>query len=209
RIADAVDVPVIADADTGYGNPLNVMRAVREFERAGAVHYLPVAPVADFGRPRVIGGSVAVELQREPCLSRELDEKREERVVPVPRDYHVRVAANDVRVQPRQELFRRFDLYRVFAAVIADLERDDVLVFRRNVPARRADCHYAERWSRIIDRVEAVFELDRHKPVVVSKRIIPECQREKVPLVQEHLRGSQKFELEPADGFPEMERVGH
>ncbi len=35
RIADAVDVPVIADADTGYGNPLNVMRAVREFERAG------------------------------------------------------------------------------------------------------------------------------------------------------------------------------
>src|SRR6201986_3655622 len=28
RIADAVDVPVIADADTGYGNPLNVIRTV-------------------------------------------------------------------------------------------------------------------------------------------------------------------------------------
>lgn len=35
RIVAAVDVPVIADADTGYGNPLNVMRAVREYERAG------------------------------------------------------------------------------------------------------------------------------------------------------------------------------
>ncbi len=34
-IADAVDVPVIADADTGYGNALNVQRAVRAFERAG------------------------------------------------------------------------------------------------------------------------------------------------------------------------------
>src|SRR5512143_3301487 len=29
RIVDAVDVPVIADADTGYGNPLNVQRTVR------------------------------------------------------------------------------------------------------------------------------------------------------------------------------------
>ncbi len=35
RIVDAVEVPVIADADTGYGNPLNVQRTVREYERAG------------------------------------------------------------------------------------------------------------------------------------------------------------------------------
>jgi 2-methylisocitrate lyase-like PEP mutase family enzyme len=35
HICSAVDVPVIADADTGYGNALNVTRTVREFERAG------------------------------------------------------------------------------------------------------------------------------------------------------------------------------
>jgi 2-methylisocitrate lyase-like PEP mutase family enzyme len=35
RIAAAVDIPVIADADTGYGNELNVFRTVREFETAG------------------------------------------------------------------------------------------------------------------------------------------------------------------------------
>lgn len=35
QIADAVSVPVIADADTGYGNVINVARTVREFERAG------------------------------------------------------------------------------------------------------------------------------------------------------------------------------
>jgi 2-methylisocitrate lyase-like PEP mutase family enzyme len=34
-IAEAVDVPVIADADTGYGNAINVRRTIREYERAG------------------------------------------------------------------------------------------------------------------------------------------------------------------------------
>ncbi|HEX6482401.1 MAG TPA: isocitrate lyase/PEP mutase family protein, partial [Ktedonobacteraceae bacterium] len=29
------DVPLIADADTGYGNPINVRRTIREYERAG------------------------------------------------------------------------------------------------------------------------------------------------------------------------------
>ncbi len=40
RIAAAVELPVIADADTGYGNELNAFRAVREFERSGvaAIH---------------------------------------------------------------------------------------------------------------------------------------------------------------------------
>jgi len=35
RIADVCGLPVIADADTGYGGPLNVIRTVRELERAG------------------------------------------------------------------------------------------------------------------------------------------------------------------------------
>lgn len=35
RMARAVDVPVIADADTGYGNELNVFRTVRDYEHAG------------------------------------------------------------------------------------------------------------------------------------------------------------------------------
>ena len=36
RAADAIDLPIIADADDGGGNPLNVYRAVQRFERAGA-----------------------------------------------------------------------------------------------------------------------------------------------------------------------------
>ena len=36
RITERVSVPVIVDADTGFGNALNVQRTVRGFERAGA-----------------------------------------------------------------------------------------------------------------------------------------------------------------------------
>lgn len=35
-IIDAVEIPVIADGDTGYGNPLSVRRTVQEYEKAGA-----------------------------------------------------------------------------------------------------------------------------------------------------------------------------
>src|ERR1700754_1813275 len=36
RVTDPVSTPVIVDADTGFGNALNVRRTVRDFERAGA-----------------------------------------------------------------------------------------------------------------------------------------------------------------------------
>lgn len=35
-LADGVDLPIIADADTGFGGAVNVVRTVREYERAGA-----------------------------------------------------------------------------------------------------------------------------------------------------------------------------
>ncbi len=40
QVVSAVGIPVIADADTGYGNAVNLVRTVREFERVGvaAIH---------------------------------------------------------------------------------------------------------------------------------------------------------------------------
>ena len=35
RMADVTSIPIVVDADTGFGNAINVMRTVREFERAG------------------------------------------------------------------------------------------------------------------------------------------------------------------------------
>ena len=40
QVVSTVKLPIIADADTGYGNAINLVRSVREFERAGvaAIH---------------------------------------------------------------------------------------------------------------------------------------------------------------------------
>ena len=51
RIADLVDTPLIVDADTGFGNALNVQRTVRAFERAGAA----MVQLEDQGFPKRCG----------------------------------------------------------------------------------------------------------------------------------------------------------
>src|SRR5688572_6003777 len=35
RIVDACELPVVADADTGYGNPINTRRTIRDYEKTG------------------------------------------------------------------------------------------------------------------------------------------------------------------------------
>src|SRR5687768_14498727 len=39
RTVDAVDIPVIADMDAGYGNAVNVVRAVRAYEKTGVAGF--------------------------------------------------------------------------------------------------------------------------------------------------------------------------
>ncbi|VTU13887.1 2,3-dimethylmalate lyase [Variovorax sp. SRS16] len=51
RITERVTVPVIVDADTGFGNALNTQRTVRGFERAGAA----MIQIEDQGFPKRCG----------------------------------------------------------------------------------------------------------------------------------------------------------
>jgi 2-methylisocitrate lyase-like PEP mutase family enzyme len=51
HITDRVRLPVIVDADTGFGNALNAQRTVREFERAGAA----MVQIEDQGFPKRCG----------------------------------------------------------------------------------------------------------------------------------------------------------
>jgi 2-methylisocitrate lyase-like PEP mutase family enzyme len=51
RITERVALPVIVDADTGFGNALNVQRTVRAFERAGAA----MIQLEDQGFPKRCG----------------------------------------------------------------------------------------------------------------------------------------------------------
>lgn len=58
NIVDVAGVPVIADADTGFGNAVNVMRTVREYEKAGVA----VIQLEDQVMPKKCGHMVGRQL---------------------------------------------------------------------------------------------------------------------------------------------------
>lgn len=99
-ITDRVSVPVIVDADTGFGNALNVMRTVRGFERAGAA----MIQLEDQGFPKRCG---------------HLDGKS---VVPVPEMVGKLKAALDARRSDATLILARTDALAV-EGVEAALER--------------------------------------------------------------------------------------
>ena len=81
NVVTAVEIPVVADCDTGYGNAVNVMRTVREFENAGVAaviledQVVPKRCPAIANRVEVLPQSegvakirAAVEARRDPDL---------------------------------------------------------------------------------------------------------------------------------------------
>ncbi len=90
-IAGTVDVPVIADADTGYGGVLNVQRTVGQYERAGVA-------------------AIHIEDQESPKRCGHLEDKR---VIP-PEDMVQKIrAAVDARADPDFTLIVRTDALAV------------------------------------------------------------------------------------------------
>lgn len=59
---NAVDIPVVADIDTGYGNAINVMRTVREFENAGVAAVILEDQVAPKRCPICVAGVEVIPL---------------------------------------------------------------------------------------------------------------------------------------------------
>jgi 2-methylisocitrate lyase-like PEP mutase family enzyme len=57
-ICEAAGIPVIVDGDNGYGNVINVMRTVKELERAGAAAIV----IEDQVLPKKCGGTAGIEL---------------------------------------------------------------------------------------------------------------------------------------------------
>jgi len=62
NVANAISVPLIADADTGYGNAINVMRTVREFEAAGCSAVILEDQVSPKRCPICVGGVEVLEI---------------------------------------------------------------------------------------------------------------------------------------------------
>ena len=100
RITERISLPVIVDADTGFGNALNVMRTVKGFERAGAA-------------------MIQIEDQTFPKRCGHLDGKS---VVPVQEMVGKLKAALDARSSPDTLILARTDSLAV-EGVDAALER--------------------------------------------------------------------------------------
>lgn len=62
NVVNSVDIPVIADIDTGYGNAINVMRTVREFEAAGVSAVILEDQVAPKRCPICVAGVEVIPL---------------------------------------------------------------------------------------------------------------------------------------------------
>jgi 2,3-dimethylmalate lyase len=130
RICAAVDVPVLADADTGYGNALNVIRTVRDYERAGVagIH------LEDQDLPKKCGamdGLVLVSTQ-EMCakIAAAVDARAN-------RDFLVIARTDAISTSGLDEAIRRGNAYRKAGAdaimVMAPRSVDDLVRFRAGV----------------------------------------------------------------------------
>ena len=90
-IANAVSIPVVCDADTGYGNALNVQRTVREYEAAGVA-------------------GIHIEDQQFPKKCGFFEGKQ---VIPIEEHVQKIKAALDARTDPDFVIIARCDAYAV------------------------------------------------------------------------------------------------
>ena len=115
RIADCVDIPVIADADTGYGNPLNVIRTVGAYEAAGVagIH------IEDQVAPKKCGhmeGKLVIGAQEMAAKVRAAVEARSQ-------PQFVIIARTDARaVEGLEQALERARLYREAGADVLFIE---------------------------------------------------------------------------------------
>jgi 2-methylisocitrate lyase-like PEP mutase family enzyme len=129
RISDSVDIPVIADADTGFGNELNVVRTVRAYALAGvaALH------IEDQAFPKRCGHLQGKQIiERDPWL-RKIRAAAECR----PDPDLVIIARSDARsVSGLDEAIERANLALAAGADMAFVEAPETLDEIRAVPHR-------------------------------------------------------------------------
>jgi len=128
QVVASVNVPVIADCDTGYGNAVNVMRTVREFEQAGVSAVILEDQLTPKRCPAIankvetisIGEGVAkikgaVEARRDPNLViiARTDAGTEAEAIERAKAY---VAAGADMVQPISKTMKNADMLRRFRA---------------------------------------------------------------------------------------------
>lgn len=104
NIVDVTEIPVLADADTGYGNALNVMRTVREFGMAGVagIH------IEDQITPKKCGHYEGKSLVSEEEMMKKIEAAREARTDP---DFVIIVRTDARSVEGLEKAIRRGKRY--------------------------------------------------------------------------------------------------
>jgi 2-methylisocitrate lyase-like PEP mutase family enzyme len=133
-VAQAVSVPVIADADTGFGGTLNVQRTVREYERAGvaAIH------LEDQEFPKRCGhleGKTLVPLEEAAQKIRAAVEARSDP------DLMVIARCDALSVHGMDETVRRGRAYLAAGADMLFIESPRTLAEIREIPQRMQGLH--------------------------------------------------------------------
>ncbi len=115
RITDACAVPLIADADTGYGNPMNVRRTIREYERAGvaSVHLEDQAWPKRCGH--LAGKRVIPVNEMEAKLKAAVDSRQDP-------DFLVIARTDAIAVEGFEAALERADRYRAAGADVIFVE---------------------------------------------------------------------------------------
>jgi 2-methylisocitrate lyase-like PEP mutase family enzyme len=115
RIVDACGIPLVADADTGYGNPLNVRRTIHEYERAGVagLHLEDQAWPKRCGH--LAGKRVIPIAEMEAKLKAAVDSRRDG-------DFVVMARTDAIAVEGFQAALERAERYRAAGADVLFVE---------------------------------------------------------------------------------------
>lgn len=120
RLADAVDLPVFADADTGYGNVTNVRRTVRAYEQAGVAGLLIEDQVFPKRCGHMAGKAVVPAEEMVAKLKAALDARRDPDLVIMARTDSLAVNGLDEAIA-RGQLYRAVGADAVFVEAPADV----------------------------------------------------------------------------------------
>ncbi len=129
RIADACAMPLVADADTGYGNAMNVRRTIREYERAGVagVHLEDQAWPKRCGH--LAGKRVVAVAEMEAKLKAAVDSRRDADFVVIARTDAIAVEGFDSALE-RAERYRASGADMVFVEAPTTIEQLEAIAAR-------------------------------------------------------------------------------
>ncbi len=122
RIADAVDIPVFADGNTGHGNVTNVMRTVKQFEKAGVAALFIEDQVSPKRCGHMSGKSVVPPEEMVGKLKAALDARQDEDFIIMARTDALAVHGLDDAIE-RANLYHQAGADMIFVEAVESVEQ--------------------------------------------------------------------------------------